>query len=87
MKLFTYILRVISAIIFIISVCNTNIIDISTYIIVTVISFTISVALWQYANALDKSDNQRKQREQRLTGENIPLIHLNNYKRECKHMY
>lgn len=59
MKLFTYILRVISAIIFIIAVCNTNITDISTYIIVTVISFTISVALWQCANALDKSDNKQ----------------------------
>ena len=59
MKLFTYILRVISAIIFIISVCNSHIIDISTYIIVTIISFTISIALWQYANALDESDNQQ----------------------------
>lgn len=66
MKLFAYSLRVISAIIFIIAVCNSNITDISTYIIVTVISFTISVALWQCANALwqcanslDESDNQQ----------------------------
>ncbi|MEE0929465.1 MAG: hypothetical protein UIM53_00535 [Acutalibacteraceae bacterium] len=87
MKLFTYILRVISAIIFIIAVCNTNITDISTYIIVTIISFTISVVLWQCANALYESDKLQEQREQRLTGEYIPLIHLNNYKRECKHMY
>ena len=69
MKLFTYILRVISAIIFIIAVCNTNITDISTYIIVTVISFTISVALWQCANALDKSDKLQEQREQRFIDE------------------
>lgn len=59
MKMFTYILRVISAIIFIISVCNSNITDISTYIIVTVISFTISIALWQCANALNQSDNKQ----------------------------
>lgn len=69
MKLFTYILRIISAIIFIIAVYNTNITDISTYIIVTVISFTISISLWQCANALDKSDKLQEQREQRFIDE------------------
>lgn len=69
MKVFTYFLRVISVIAFLIAVCNTNIEDIPMYIITTILFFSISVVLWQCANALDKSDKLQEQREQRFIDE------------------
>lgn len=59
MKMFTYFLRVVSTLVFIVAACNTNIDNIPSYIIVTVLSFAIAVTLWQCANALDEAKEQQ----------------------------